>query len=1123
MLRVRLAGGLRLALDGREIAPPPSRRARALLAWLALRPGNHPRGELAGRFWPEVLEESARTSLRAALTELRRALGEGAATLVATRETVALADDGVWVDVREFERMLAAGRLEEAVDACAGELLTDMDDEWVHDARAAHRAALADALERLAEAAEQAGDLATAVRRTRAAFALDPLAEEAGRRLIRRLAAGGDGGAAIAVYEQLAERLRAELAIAPSTATRALVQEIRRGGGERAAPLPDVPPPATLARADETPFVGREAELERIGATWRGVVASRTRRLVLLAGEPGIGKTRLALQLAKAAQRQHAVVLLGRCSEEPLSAYEPFAEVLRHCAAALGAEALTSLAGVGASELGRFLGAAEPEAAGDVGARRRLFGAIDAVLHGVAGDRPLLLLLDDLQWADRDTLALLGAVLRSPQRSPTLLVGTCRSTDIGPRSPLTRALADLQRDRMVERIDLHGLAPADVASLAESWLGEDDAARMADAVHARTGGNAFFVVEILRGLSQPGARGVPQNVRQAINARRAGLGDDADLLLAVAAVLGLEVDLGLLEAVAELPAERAETALDELIAADLLRPAQGSARGVEFPHALVREAVDAELNALRRRRLHRRAADALIAVSEDRHLEEIAHHLSEAASPADTDHVVDYLRRAGERAVAMLAYDEASRFLARALEALEAHGVPDDPRAGALQIARGDALLRAGAPGEARACFAAAAALARRTRDSELLAHAALGSAGLGVALIDVDPERVELLEEALAAVGDRHPLLSSQLLARLAVELYYTPARDRSEALSAEAVAAARSVGDGRAVASALNARHVALWRPDRVDERLQTANQMLRAAQAAGERHLELQARNWRVVDLFELGDLDAWREEARRHGALAKELRLPLYEWYTPLWAAVDALHAGRFTEAERLREQAHQAGETAGDPNATLFAQLLRIQEGFLRADYRRIDLDIFREKIADSPAGISWRCGYTWCLAALGRADEARAHLAAIAADGYAALPFDANWPSAAGECAEACIVLGDAHHAAPLYELLAPYAGRHLAAGRAIVTYGAADRHLGGLATVLGRTEEAIAHHEQAIRLNAAAGLRPWVVHARMGLATALRAGGEPDGARHVETTAVAEAHDLEIIGLLGR
>jgi hypothetical protein len=266
-----------------------------------------------------------------------------------------------------------------------------------------------------------------------------------------------------------------------------------------------------------------------------------------------------------------------------------------------------------------------------------------------------------------------------------------------------------------------------------------------------------------------------------------------------------------------------------------------------------------------------------------------------------------------------------------------------------------------------------------------------------------------------------------------------------------------------------------------------------MLATARVARDRHLELQARNWRVTDLFELGDLPAWREEVRRHAALADELRLPLFQWYTPLWAAVDALHAGRFDEARALRADALAAGEGAGDGNALLFAQMLDIQEGFLRADFARIDLDLFRDKIARSPAGSAWRCGLTWCLAELGHADEAAAHLAEIAADGYAALPFDVNWPSAMGELASACTGLADPELAQPVYERLLPYADRALTAGRAITSFGSTQRLLGGLAAVFGRTAEAISRLEDGIRRNEAAGFTVWADRSRQALAALSR------------------------------
>ena len=287
-------------------------------------------------------------------------------------------------------------------------------------------------------------------------------------------------------------------------------------------------------------------------------------------------------------------------------------------------------------------------------------------------------------------------------------------------------------------------------------------------------------------------------------------------------------------------------------------------------------------------------------------------HLFEAASAADARRAAEMLARAGRRALDRLAYEDAADRFDRALEALELADAEDE--SGPVLLARGDALSRAGEPDAARASFSAARTLALRRSDPALLAQAALGFAGLGIAIVDLDASAIARLEEALERVED--VALRSRVQARLAVELYYAPDRGRSEVLSADAVQSARASGDATALASALGARHVALWRPDRVDERLAVADEMTAAAHEARDRHAELQAHNWRVTDLFELGDMPAWREETARHARLAKELRFPAFEWYTPLWGATEAMLAGRYDEADRLVAEAEESGKRAG---------------------------------------------------------------------------------------------------------------------------------------------------------------------------------------------------------------
>jgi tetratricopeptide (TPR) repeat protein len=603
---------------------------------------------------------------------------------------------------------------------------------------------------------------------------------------------------------------------------------------------------------------------------------------------------------------------------------------------------------------------------------------------------------------------------------------------------------------------------------------------IAPQVHSRTGGNAFFVEEVLRELAESGPQAVPESVQHSVGVRLSRMSDDANELIAAAAILGLEHDVRALQATAGLEPDAAERALDEVLRARLLRPTAIPHR-FEFMHALIREAVYDESNVLRRTRLHQRAAVALAALGEDRHLEEIAMHLFEAASTADARRAAEMLARAGHRALDRLAYEDAAERFERALEALELAGADDE--SGALLLARGDALLRAGDPDEARAAFSSARALALRSGDHALLVQAALGFAGLGIAIIDLDAQAIARLEEALERVEDS--ALRSRVQARLAVELYYAPDRTRSEELSADAVATARASGDASALAAALGARHVALWRPDRLEERRAVAGEMIAAAREVGDRHAELQALNWHVTDLFESGDMTTWREEVARHGRLADELRLGAFQWYTPLWAAVEAMLAGRYDDAERLATAAEEAGARAGDRNAELFASMVRVCEKLQRQAFEEIPLDFVEDKIANSPAGPAYRGSYAWTLAGLGESNRARSELDAAMAFPHA---FDANWLSLQAECAEASVLLDDRSHAAVLYERLAPYAGRPATAGRAAWSSGAVDRLLGGLAALLGRRTDAVRHLKEAVRINDTLGCVVWREHAEQAL-----------------------------------
>ena len=551
MLRVSVLGELQLERDGIQIEPPARRPARALLGWLALHPGMHARSTVAARLWPNVLDESARTSLRTALSALRAVIGIEA--LLASREQIGLAD-GVWIDAREFARLRDAGRLDDALALCHGELLAGFDEDWVLVARDEHRERVSETLAAMAADAAGRGSHEESISLARRRVALDLPDEPAHRELMRLLAGAGDRAGALITYERFAERLRRELGVAPAPATRLLASECRRGGASVApAPLP-LPPRIVAARA-RGPVIGREAELARLHAAWARSARSG-RRLTLVSGEPGIGKTRLVAEFTAQLAERDVGVLYGRAEEEALVPYQPVVESLRDPLRD-GVE-LPLEAGELATLLPELaLGDSRPAGTADSapGARLRLFEAVSALLDAVAAGRPLLLVLDDLHWAERPTIRLLRHLAARPQGAPRMIVATCRDTEA---HPLAEELANLYRELAVERIALSGLRREAVAAL----LGGDRTPEAVERFREQTGGNPFFIEQLLPG----DAAGVAEVVRRRVSA----LGAEAHAVLDTAAVSGAEFELAVIAEVIGLPVDDTLNVLDAAVHARLI-------------------------------------------------------------------------------------------------------------------------------------------------------------------------------------------------------------------------------------------------------------------------------------------------------------------------------------------------------------------------------------------------------------------------------------------------------------------------------------------------------------------------------------------------------------------------
>ena len=405
----------------------------------------------------------------------------------------------------------------------------------------------------------------------------------------------------------------------------------------------------------------------------------------------------------------------------------------------------------------------------------------------------------------------------------------------------------------------------------------------------------------------------------------AHLSEEANLVLAVASLLGREFELATLERVADLPDDRLLEALDEARAARIIEEGPGASGRYSFSHGLVQEVLELNLTTSQRVQLHRRIAEALERVHRsrpDQHLAELAHHFFEALPGGDVAKAIAYSRRAAERAGAMLAYEQAAEHYGRALEALKRRETAEDAERCELTMALANAQARVGRGDAARESFLAAAGIARVAGLSDALVQAVLGFAAVAAGRVEfgkVDTGLVALLEEALDALGEQDSPLRARVMSRLAQALYWSESTERRVSLADRAVDMARRLDDTATLAYTVNARRTALWDTESIEDRLAAGKEIMDLAERAGAAELMLQGRLDRIVDLLELGEIAAADAEIEEHARVAKDLRDPIGLWHDAVWRAMRALLDGRFDEAERHADRALAIGAPIRGPN------------------------------------------------------------------------------------------------------------------------------------------------------------------------------------------------------------
>lgn len=842
---------------------------------------------------------------------------------------------------------------------------------------------------------------------------------------------------------------------------------------------------------------------------------------MLVTGEPGIGKTRLAEEVAARAEAAGTRVLWGRAFDgEGAPPFWPWIQVLRACVrdatadqrgpaeaadvearAAQAALALLAPDGPPEPPAGSEADPAEPARA-----RFQLFHAVTSFFVTTARARSMVLILDDLHWADASSLLLLRFLAGEIRDTPMLVIAAWRDEDLAPGHPLGALLTTVAKDRLGGHLALRGLNAPEAARLMELTARATPPAALARAVHDGTEGNPFFIGEIVRLLAAEGrlpaiagdtdGLPLPRSVHEVIGRRLYRLPAPCRRVLAVAAVFGREFGLGALRRAPDLTGQPLLEALTQAEAARVIAAVPGALGRYRFVHALLRETLYAGLPSAERVRLHRQAGEALevyYALNPEPHLAELAHHFVLAAPAGDADKAVDYAGRAADHAVGRLAFEEGARLFRLALQALDLHTADDDRRRCDLLLALGDAQIRAGDLHGAGESAMRAVAIARALRDGERLARAVLTlGERWGVDYGGADRASLALLEEALEVLAGGPTTLRARVLVRFGRVLMFAGDCHHAVEVSRRAIAEARDAGDPPTLLYVLARAQWQLCIEQSIADRLAAAGELSRLATALRDEGMALEARQYRLCAALEAGDIATVDCELEQYAWSASRLRQPLYVWMATAYQAMRALLAGRFAAAEQLSRQAAAVAGGATVPEA---GQVLAAQLGLLRRFQGRSAelLAPTRAFCRKYPAVAAWRAVLAQLCCEAGRLDEARAEIDRLTAADLAAVPRDTGWWTALAYLAEACALLGDAGRAARLYDVLLPYDGRLLVGPWDIVCLAPASYYLGLLAAASDRRQAAERHLEAAAQQAAGIGARPWLACIHVELARLLR------------------------------
>ena len=1135
----------------------PAGKQRALLTLLALHAPHPVSAESAAdALWPNAAPAEALRSLQVTVSRLRRSLGAAGSSLETVASGYRLVVERDAIDARRFETLIGSARaasvegdeatarrlLDDALELWRGPPLADVAFESFAQGEIARLEELRlAALEERIDARLAAGEHLLVVAELEQLVAEHPSRERLLGLLMLALYRCGRQTDALEVYTRGRRRLDSELGLEPSSQLRRLEEAILRQDPSLEArteePLPPPSLPAQLRPRPAMPFVGRTAELSRLAAL---LERARTdgRQIALVGGEPGSGKTRLARELAEHVTSAGVRVLYGACDAAVRTPYQPIVDALEPAVAGLQAEAGYPVSLI--RLLPDLRGAAgEPPAdaaTGDPDAERHaLHAALTALLARLARQSPAVLVLDDLQWADESSLILLRHLARNLGATQVVVLALFREAGGEPPEALQSTLAELHRLDGVARLRLVGLEVADVQELVnrsgDLVRGADDA-ELAEQLVELTDGNAFLVGEVWRhmldqklvaGQTSPAGATIPESIRAVMADRVAGMTPALGELLQLIAVSPRGIALPVLRTAAQMDDEPLLGALDEGLHTGMLDEVRDASLVYRVRHELQRRAVYERLSSLRAAALHLRVGEALEAMPEgrrDRIVNELAFHFRAAAPIAGNGRAVEYSIDAAVQAERALAFAEAA---ARFEEAL-ALGASDLAAEAELRCRQGLAWHLAGRPAAALESFAAAAAAARECGDEALQARAAIGfETACWRPGID-DPRAVALLREAARGVNAEPSAQRVRVLAHLSRALAYRREHAAAGVCWSQAVAMARLVGDPGALMVALS--HAAWTRGSRaLDEILADLTEAVELARTLPRDDLSDVTRGMRIALLIEAFAIDEARAENAALRDLSERAGQPFLARVVEQHDALFALCDGRLDAAEAAANRSDAiARQTEGVPSAVHGIQMFSIR----REQGRLTEIAPLVRLVASGQTEPDrvWGPALAVLLAEIGDVIAAQRALAGLVDAGLGSITRGGLGAGGLTYVADACALIEDAELAAPIYEQLLAFEGQNSVIGSAVMCYGAADRMLGALATVMHRWDDAERHLENALVLNRRLGSPTWLAHTLYERARlTLRRDGphEPEVARERVSEALDAARRIGLDGLVAR